>query len=105
VTGASSRDGRARIAATIRWQVQGVGFRWFVVRHAGQLGLAGWVANASDGSVVLEAEGDRAALDRLLQLVREGPPGAVVQGVSSSDLRATGDESRFAVRSQAHRGD
>ena len=98
-------DSRVRISATVRGQVQGVGFRWFVVRQASQLGLVGWVANAPDGSVVLEAEGDRSAAERLLELVGTGPPGAAVGGVSHSELGPLGSETRFSVRSMAHRGD
>jgi acylphosphatase len=98
-------DSRVRISAAVRGQVQGVGFRWFVVRQASQLGLVGWVANAPDGSVILEAEGDRSATDRLLELVRTGPSGAAVTGVSRSELRTLGSETRFSVRSLAHSGD
>ena len=96
---------RVRVAAMVGGQVQGVGFRWFVVRQAAQLGLVGWVANARDGSVVLEAEGLRLAVERLLELVRTGPPGAAVDGVSRSELRPLGSEARFSVRSLAHSGD
>lgn len=31
-------------------RVQGVGFRYYAVQKAGQLGLAGWVRNRYDGS-------------------------------------------------------
>jgi acylphosphatase len=96
---------RVRVAATVRGQVQGVGFRWFVVRQAHQLGLVGWVANAPDGSVVLEAEGDGSAVHRLLELVRTGPPGAAIEGVSRLELRTLGIETKFSVRSLAHSGD
>lgn len=98
-------DSRLRVSATVRGQVQGVGFRWFVVREGSYLGLVGWVANAPDGSVVLEAEGNRSAVERLLELVRTGPPGSAVDGVSRSDVRPLGSEARFSVRSLAHRGD
>ena len=98
-------DSRVRFAATVRGQVQGVGFRWFIVRQASQLGLVGWVANARDGSVVLEAEGLRSAVERLVELVWKGPPGAAVDGVSRSELRPLGNEARFSVRSMAHSGD
>jgi acylphosphatase len=101
----ASADRHVRLAATVRGQVQGVGFRWFVVRHAGQLGLVGWVSNAPDGSVVLEAEGEGGAVDRLIELLREGPPGAVVRDVATADRTPIGGESRFAVRSFAHPGD
>jgi len=57
----------------VEGRVQGVGYRWFVLRHARALGLAGWVRNADDGSVVLEAQGEPQALDSLESLLREGP--------------------------------
>ena len=98
-------DSRVRVSATVRGQVQGVGFRWFIVRQASQLGLVGWVANARDGSVMLEAEGLRLSVERLLELVRTGPPGAAVDGVSRSELTLLGSEVRFSVRSLAHSGD
>ena len=99
------RDDLRRVAATIWGQVQGVGFRWFVVREARALGLIGWVANAPDGSVRLEAEGDRQSIDRLLELVRQGPPGASVRNVESAEMEALGSESGFATRSMSHPGD
>ena len=105
MTGREAWDRIGRIGATVRGQVQGVGFRWFVVREAAQLGLVGWVANAPDGTLQLEAEGERAALDRLLALLRNGPPGADVEGVASSELRPLRSESRFSVRALGHRGD
>ena len=46
-------------------RVQGVGFRMWTLRRARDLGLRGTVANERDGSVVVEAEGEPAALDRL----------------------------------------
>ena len=49
-----------------RWRftgtVQGVGFRYYARAAALHLGLTGWVANNWDGSVTLEAQGERAAL-------------------------------------------
>ncbi len=58
--------------------MQGVGFRWFVVREARALGLAGHVRNLHDGAVELDAEGPDDSLRRLLDSVRNGPPGARV---------------------------
>jgi hydrogenase maturation protein HypF len=53
--------------------VQGVGFRPFVVRLAGEHGVTGWVRN--DGGVVtIHAEGDEATLDRFLAAVRADAP-------------------------------
>ena len=56
-------------------RVQGVGFRYFVLREATDLGLDGWVANTMDGSVRCVAEGPRDRLDILLDRLRDGPAG------------------------------
>jgi acylphosphatase len=64
--------------------VQGVGFRWYVLQAARALGLTGEVRNRADGAVVVEAEGAREALERLLETAREGPVMAVVRQVDVS---------------------
>ena len=95
----------ARLEATVRGRVQGVGFRYFVVRRALDLGLVGWVANAPDASVRCVAEGDPAALDNLAESLRTGPLGAVVEAVDAVRMPGTGRFERFSVRSGAHSGD
>jgi acylphosphatase len=69
------------LQATVLGRVQGVGFRWFVRCEARALGLAGRVANGSDGSVQVTAEGDRAGLEALLLALRAGPQGSRVTSV------------------------
>ena len=94
-----------RLDATVRGIVQGVGFRWFVVRQAGRLGLTGWVSNEPDGGVRVIAEGTPAALDDLLAQLRTGPAGAVVDRVDAQRLPANGDMANFSIRAGGHRGD
>jgi len=94
-----------RLIATVRGRVQGVGFRWFVMREAERLGLSGWVANAADGSVRVVAEGERADLDVFAERLSVGPAGARVLDVSLGWSAATGAEAGFSVRSGAHSGD
>lgn len=53
--------------------VQGVGFRPFVYNLAKDLNLKGWVKNTSAG-VVIEADGDKDALDSFLQKLRDDAP-------------------------------
>ena len=47
-------------------RVQGVGFRYYSVHKARQLGLAGWVQNLSDGSVEMEVQGTEEKIDELV---------------------------------------
>ncbi|HXQ29765.1 MAG TPA: acylphosphatase [Gemmatimonadales bacterium] len=62
--------------------VQGVGFRWFVARHAERLGLRGWVRNREDGTVEVLVSGE-AGLVELARLLEEGPIGARVDRVEA----------------------
>ena len=94
-----------RLEATVTGRVQGVGYRYFVLREADALDLVGWVANESDGSVRLVAEGPRDRLETLLASLREGPPGALVSHVSEAWMAAVGRFDGFGVRSAGHRGD
>jgi acylphosphatase len=62
--------------------VQGVFFRAFVERHARHLGLTGCVRNVSQPAAVeVEAEGERSALERLLEHLHQGPLRAKVDRV------------------------
>jgi acylphosphatase len=66
--------------------VQGVGFRWYVARHARGLGLAGYARNLADGRVEVVATGsDAAALARLEDLLRAGPAHARVDSIQAQD--------------------
>ena len=94
-----------RLDATVRGRVQGVGFRYFVVRRAMELELVGWVANGADGSVRCVAEGSTDALDALEAGLLSGPFGAGVETVEAVRMAATGRFDRFAIRSGAHPGD
>lgn len=100
---------RERLDASVRGMVQGVGFRYFVLREARGLGLDGWVANEADGSVHVVADGPRHRLEALLDLLREGPPASLVERVTTNWIPlppggATGG-SGFSIRSGGHRGD
>ena len=70
--------GSVRVTATVNGLVQGVGFRYWVLRRAGKLGLTGTVVNQPDGSVLITAEGPPSAVDGLMEQVRSpSAPGAV----------------------------
>jgi acylphosphatase len=94
-----------RLDATVHGRVQGVGFRYHIVRRARDLALSGWVANDAEGSVRCVAEGPRPALEALLGSLEVGPAGAIVARVTAVWGPATGEFRAFEVRSGAHGGD
>lgn len=47
-------------------RVQGVGFRYYAVNKANQLGLNGWVKNLPDGTVEMEVQGEEPLIDQLI---------------------------------------
>lgn len=74
----------------VRGDVQGVGFRYFLMRDAQRLGLRGWVRNRDDGAVEFVAEGPRQDLERLLEAARRGPSQARVAEVRADWSQASG---------------
>ena len=90
--------GLERLSATVTGRVQGVGFRWWVRSFADRMGLTGWVMNGADErSVELVAEGPPPALEELERLLRQGPPGAVVDRVDATRSPASGRYGRFQI--------
>ena len=47
-------------------RVQGVGFRYYAVNKANQLGLTGWVKNLPDGTVEMEVQGGEPLIAQLI---------------------------------------
>jgi acylphosphatase len=74
------------IRLLVQGQVQGVGFRYFVLHRATGLGLRGWARNLADGRVEVVAQGQADALARLEGEVRGGPPQARVSKVEKSKI-------------------
>jgi acylphosphatase len=77
--------------------VQGVFFRDSTRRLAQRHGVAGWVANRSDGGVEAVFEGEADAVERLVDFSRQGPRGAQVESVEVEEEEPDG-LSGFAVR-------
>src|ERR1041385_2083045 len=76
-------------------RVQGVGFRWFVLREAERRGLRGFARNLRDGSVEVIAAGTPQALEELARAPQPGPgparrrgggPGALQQGPAHAQV-------------------
>jgi acylphosphatase len=79
---------RRRVVVTGR--VQGVFFRDSVRRMAAEAGVTGWVRNRPDGAVEAVFEGEPAAVERMVEFARRGPPGASVEDTEVFDEPAEG---------------
>ena len=80
----------------VKGRVQGVGFRWFVHREAGALGLMGWVRNTDSGEVEVLASGAEDRLAKLRAALEQGSRGSRVDAVQENEMdeaMATGLES------------
>jgi acylphosphatase len=81
----------------VKGDVQGVGFRWFTLRAARRLGVAGTVRNLPDGTVEAIAEGSADAIDSFRRELERGPSHAQVTSVEATELPATGRYREFDV--------
>jgi acylphosphatase len=70
------------VRVSIAGRVQGVGYRYWVERAAGRLGLEGWVRNRRDGAVEALFAGPPDKVAEMLQHCRQGPPSAQVASVT-----------------------
>lgn len=86
-----------QLHAIVRGRVQGVSFRQSTYDVARRLGLVEEVRNLYDGSVEVTAEGEREALEKLLEWLHQGPPAARVAFVSAEWGTATNDYDEFSV--------
>jgi acylphosphatase len=87
----------ARRRVVVHGNVQGVFFRDSTEKEAGSRGVAGWVRNRDDGAVEAVFEGDREAVEALVDFCRDGPSRADVDRVDVSDEEPEG-LSGFEVR-------
>ncbi len=70
----------------IEGRVQGVGFRWFVRKHALGIGVVGTVKNLPNGAVEVECVGDPDQLQLLEAELMKGPPmSSVVEVLDVTD--------------------
>ncbi len=62
--------------------VQGVGFRYYTRGKAYQLGLNGWVKNLPDSRVEAVFEGEKTAVNKMVEWCYQGPRSAIVKNVN-----------------------
>jgi acylphosphatase len=78
--------------------VQGIGFRYFVLRHAQNLGIKGYVRNLYTGEVLTVAVGDKSLVEELINQIRIGPSHAHVKNCRVEWSESIEDFNTFEVR-------
>lgn len=89
---------KTRAHVRISGYVQGVFFRYHTRELAQQLGLRGWVRNTPDGQVEAVFEGEKGAVERMLEFCHRGPSGARVNDIEIKWEQPRGEFSGFEVR-------
>ncbi len=74
--------------------VQGVGFRYFVLRKATELNLVGFTKNQYDGTVLTVVEGEKYLIEDLYKELKIGPMHA---GVRSSNIKWSKSKNKFTL--------
>ena len=78
--------------------VQGVGYRYFVLRKAHELNLFGYVKNQMDGSVFTVVEGEKSSIDLLFNQLKVGPMHSDVRDIKIAWRSFVGEFTNFEVR-------
>ncbi|MCF8230437.1 MAG: acylphosphatase [Bacteroidales bacterium] len=88
---------KSSLIIKVEGRVQGVGFRYYTNQKALELGISGFVKNLGDGSVYIEAEGEKEQMDLFVSWVKEGPEWARVEDVKTQENQNQ-DYKSFMVR-------
>ena len=82
---------------SVTGRVQGVFYRAWLREEADRLGVTGWVRNTPDGHVEAHVEGEPAAVEQIIERLRQGPSAAEVEDVRLWDVEPC-DFDGFEVR-------
>ena len=78
--------------------VQGVGYRYFVLKNASSIGVAGFVRNLFDGSVEILASVNTDQLDKLRTKLEQGPSYSKVDTVYEEDIDYNPEMKSFYIK-------
>ncbi len=78
--------------------VQGVGFRYFVIRKAQKLKLKGFVQNLFSGEVLTVVEGEKFLIEELFNEIKIGPSNASVSKCEIKWMEYKNEYTNFEVR-------
>jgi acylphosphatase len=83
---------------TIKGRVQGVGYRYFAVQKASEIGITGWVKNSVDGSVIVIAQGIEEEIETFIDYLYIGPTRSRVDQISKVKFNTLSNFHNFSVK-------
>ncbi len=89
---------KLRVHIILSGRVQGVLFRSRTKHEADIVGVKGWICNRNDDRVEAVFEGEEAAVKKMIEFCKHGPPGAKVVKINITWEDYTGEFSGFEIR-------
>jgi len=80
-----------RYKIVVKGKVQGVGYRFSCMEAAYKYGVKGFVKNNADGTVTVEAEGEKDALQSFISWCKKGPLWARVKDTEVEEIEVKND--------------
>ena len=91
-------DQARSVTGLVSGRVQGVGFRYFVLRLAQAENLGGYVRNLDDGRVQFLLHGEAAAIVKVIEKIGVGPAHARVTDLAVEDIDQVPLTAGFVIR-------
>jgi len=79
----------------VKGLVQGVGYRYFCRKRAGEFGIFGYAKNLFNGDVELEIEGEKNMIGDFIKELKLGPFNSNVKTVTAKEIQFTNKYSEF----------
>ncbi len=89
---------KKRIHVYVSGRVQGVYYRQNALKVAADLGVYGWTKNLNDGRVELLIEGDKDAVETMVEWCKKGPMFARVSQLQCLEEEYKGEYDNFSVK-------
>ncbi len=89
---------KIRVEMVVKGLVQGVGFRWFILREAEEIGVTGFVRNTWSGDVEIVAEGEEWQIEALHEKAKIGPSRSRVTAIKVIREEARNEFNKFEIR-------
>lgn len=88
----------SRVEIVVSGLVQGVGFRYFVLRNALDRNIKGYTKNLYNGEVYTVAEGSKDQLEIFAEKLKHGPQHAQVTGFNVKWTNAVHEFNTFEIK-------